>query len=83
MIDVSDLQKIATDCGLSAYEASVLAMAALENAGDVPEDGRDACARATLESYINGDTRGRDLEAMIIRGKHPASRKWLALTQNQ
>ena len=81
-VHISELSAIAVKAGLNAYEADILAHAAAENAGDVPSDQQEACARSTLESYINGDTRGRDLEALIIHDGHRMSRKWRQLTKN-
>ena len=66
---MTDLMTVCRSIGLAAKlnarEVETLAMAAIENAGDVAESEQLVCAVSTMQSYVNGDTRGTDLDYML------------------
>lgn len=66
MTDIlAECRNIALAAKLNRAEAEKLAMAAIENAGDVPADQQLAVAISTVTSYVNGDTRGADLDYLL------------------
>lgn len=62
---MAECRKIGFAAKLNASEVETLAMAAVENAGDVAEHDQLAVSLSTMTSYINGDTRGSDLDYLL------------------
>lgn len=62
---MAECRKIGLAAKLNEREVETLAMAAVENVSDVAEGEQLAVARSTMQSYVNGDTRGADLAWML------------------
>lgn len=57
-------RKIGQAAKLNDKEVETLAASAVENASDADGD-QLSVARSTMQSYVNGDTHGRDLEYLL------------------
>lgn len=68
-VDFCDIMEACRKIGFAAKfnerEVNTLADTAVENASDVAECARMAVACSAMESFVNGDTRGRDLDYLL------------------
>jgi hypothetical protein len=62
---MAECRKIGRAAMLNGKEVETLAASAVENASDVAGADQLSVARATMQSYVNGDTHGRDLEYLL------------------
>ncbi len=62
---MGECRKIGLAAKLNAREVETLAAAAVENCIDVAEHEQLSVACSTMESYVNGDTRGADLDYLL------------------
>ncbi len=62
---MDECRKIGLAAKLNDKEAETLAASAVENASDVAAHDQLSVARSTMQSYVNGDTRGADLEYLL------------------
>lgn len=70
---MDECRKIGFAAKLNAKEVETLAASAVDNASDVASHLHMSVARATMQSYVNGDTRGSDL-AYLLEYCRPRSR---------